>query len=172
MAANHQKVATNHQARNHRAVRNQVALKVQGKRRGIDMLIHLWTHFKTKMQCQRGFIVSTTVAGSAIAVGIAGAVTTSALGAGLVAGGIGLAVAGAVYTGAYFAVKGLMGGSGDYQQQEQEGFDPYAEQRKAETSANARSKRTRIAVAKNQTNLTRGNQEEAKLGTTGLLGAY
>lgn len=144
-------------------------------------LIHLWTHFKTKMQCQRGFVITSAVAGSALLVGTA-ATATAASTAGILGGvagavtlastGIGLATAAAVYTGAYFGIKGLMGGGGDQpQQQQQPGFDPYAEQNKATAAAKEETKRRRVAIAKNQTNLSRGEQEEAKLGTTGLLGS-
>ena len=136
-------------------------------------ILYLWTHFKTKMQCQRGFIITSAVAGSALLVG------TAVGGAGLVAAGgvataaslaIGAVTAAAVYTGAYFGLKGLMGGGSTPEQQAQPGFDPYAEQKQAQASADEKTKRTRIAAAKNSTKLS-DPDAEAKLGTTGLLGS-
>jgi len=124
------------------------------------------------MKCQRGFIITSAVAGSALLVGTATA-------GGLVAAGgvataaslaIGAVTAAAVYTGAYFGLKGLMGGGSTPEQQAQPGFDPYAEQKQAQASADEKTKRTRIAAAKNSTKLS-DPDAEAKLGTTGLLGS-
>jgi len=129
-----------------------------------------WKYFKKTMKCERGFVISSAVVGSALITGMVAAGTITATTATV----IGAVTAAAVYGAVAWGVTGLMKSGksdGGQQQQQQDGFDPYAERTKAKASADADIKRKKIAMAKSGTKLsTPEANEDPKLGTTGLLG--
>ena len=135
------------------------------------MILFLWTNFKAKMQCQRGFVITAAVAGSALVIGAVGGIGLTGAVATAATWAVGAGVAAAVYGAAAWGVSALMsGGESAPGQQQQAGFDYAAQDRAAKATADEKTKRTRIASARNKGMLNSG--EEAKLGTTGLLGAY
>ena len=104
----------------------------------------------------------TTAVGTALTFGIASGSTASAIGT--------LAIGGGLLYGANKLMSGLSGPDLP-QQQQAPGFDADAERRKADVKAEEDERRRRVGAAKNKGVLSDPN-DEAKLGTTGLLGAY
>lgn len=109
-----------------------------------------------------GTAVTLGAASTAAGSGIAGLSLASTIGAGVVGGGL-------LYAGSKL-MKGLSGPDLPQQQQGPQ-FDPYAERQAAQDRADEETKRRRVAAAKNKGILSDPG-DEAKLGTTGLLGAY